>query len=277
MAFPFGDDEQDGVEQCTSGRVLLDIAPENAAAIADVVGGGPNDVLTALGTPTAVTLETAKPYLDGVTDGLDKYVLLATDGAPNCDPTAAFEGCRCTGMVTPGAPCSTDWWCLNDQNTIAAAEALYLAGYRVYVLGIGDSMEWGDVMDAIAFAGGTGQYIPADSQEFEDKLTEIVGGIMTCEFDVDWESLPPLTNKDPDKVNFFCKQNQDEPNIKDPAKGTVNVIPGNPDCANGKTGWTWTDDTNTAIKMCEDECTKLKSGGCPVITAEFGCSTVGIF
>lgn len=268
MTFPFTDDD------CNPGNLLLDINPLNAAAIARVVGGGPDDVGCALGTPTAESLAIAKQYLDAIPDGLEKYVLLANDGAPNCNDSLDPATCRCSVNGVGGCMGQPAWWCLDDANTVAAAADLKAAGYPVYVLGIGDGMEWADVLNDIAAAGGTGEYIPADSNQFVEVLLSIVGGIMSCEFDVDWDSLEDDADRNPDKVNFFCKQTVDDPSNSDPVSG--NVIPMNPGCPTGA-GWSWTDDTQTAFKMCADMCDKLKNGGCPVVSATFGCTTIGIF
>ncbi len=273
MTFPFTD------EQCAPGDVLIDVGPLNAAAIADVVGGGPNDVGCALGTPTAGTLVTAKEYLDGLDDGLEKYVLLANDGAPNCNDDVEVEGCRCTPPNMMGQNCTSAWMCLDDVATVDAATALSSSGYAVFVLGMGDSMEWGDVMDAIAEAGGTNEYLPVDDASLlEETLLTLIGGLMSCEFEVDWESLSGDAVQDPNMVNFFCKQSVDDASDLDPVTG--NVIPVNPGCAPGTDGaargWDWTDDTHTSVRMCEDMCESLKNNDCPVITATFGCATVVI-
>jgi hypothetical protein len=265
MTFPFTD------EECSPGDIQIDIAPENAANIADVVGGGPNDVGCSLGTPTADTLRLAKTYLSAIDDGLEKYVLLANDGAPNCNDSLSASTCRCSVNLGGMGSCPAQW-CLDDEDTINAAMELYDAGFPVYVLGIGDSMQWDDVMNAIAYAGGTGQYIPADSDQLTSTLKNIVGEIMSCEFEVDWDSLAGNALKMPDKVNFYCKQDINEPSNPDPTTG--NVIPMNPDCAAGEWGWTWTDDTATTIRMCEASCDAIKKGQCPVVSATFGCATI---
>jgi hypothetical protein len=268
LTFPFTDDD------CSPGDMLIDVAPLNAAAIADVVGGGSNDIGTSLGTPTAESLLIARQYLDSLDNGLDSYVLLANDGAPNCNDSLDASTCRCSVTSGGGGGCQENWWCLDDANTTQAAAELNAAGYPVYVLGIGDSMEWADVMDAIALAGGTGSYIPADSADFEEVLLGIVGGIMSCDFDVDWDSLSDSTAQDPDKVNLYCKQDSSEANNNDLTSG--NVIPKNDGCAAGNGGWTWADNTDTTIHMCDDMCETVKSGGCPVISAAFGCESVDI-
>ena len=264
--FPFTD------QQCGGGDILIEVGPENAGEIAAVVGGGPDDVGTAIGTPTAEALVTAKTYLDSLDDGLNKYVLLANDGAPNCNDSLDNTTCRCS-VRQGGGNCGQAWWCLDDEATAAAASDLNAAGYPVYVMGMGGSMEWEDVMNAIAEAGGTGSYIPADEADFAAVLTELVGGLVSCEFDVDWASLADNADPDPSKVNFYCKQDASEPNDDDPTVG--NILPFDDDCTNG-VGWTWTGADHEAVRMCGDTCDRIKAGECPVLTATFGCASVVI-
>ncbi len=166
-------------EDCSPGNVLIPIGERNAAAIADVVGGGRNDVRTAMGTPVAASLEIARKYLDSVDDGNDKCIILIIDSAPNCNTDLDPATCRCS-LTSLGGYCQ-DWLCADDLNTYNGADRLRAAGYPMYVMGIGDSVEWGDLMENIAVAGGTGHHIPASSDQFADTLREIVSGIIPCE------------------------------------------------------------------------------------------------
>ncbi len=259
-----------GNSSCDVGDVLIDIGPGHAVDIAAVVGGGPEDVQTQPGTPTAAALRVAKDYLDTVQDGLDKYVLLATDGAPNCNDQLDTATCVCS--LTMGGGGCTSPWCLDNEATAAAAAELYASGYLVFVLGIGDGMQWSDVLNQIARAGGTDEYIPAEVTDFSETLSDIVGGVITCDFDVDWSSLADNADPNPSKVNFYCKQSPAEPNDNDPQTG--NILLFNDACADGNGGWTWKDDDT--VEMCPDTCDLVKKGGCPVLSATFGCETVEI-
>jgi hypothetical protein len=261
-------------EQCVTGGVNIPIGPFNAANIADLVGGGPNDLGTEYGTPTAATLYTSKGYIDSVNDGNPKVILLATDGAPNCNEDGKdVNTCRCTAMQGNDGPCSAAMWCVDDEASAAVAGAIHASGTDVYVMGISEAMEWEDVMNGIASNGGTGEYIPAETpDQFVSALMSIVSEVIVCEFEVDWETLAGNIDQDPTKVNLFCKQTAEESENQDPVNG--NVIPGNEGCTADGGGWMWTDDTHTKIKMCDETCDELKSGQCPVISASFGCDTV---
>jgi len=223
---------------------------------------GPGGVGCCGGTPTAETLITSLDYLDAVNDGYEKYVLLATDGAPNCND-ALSAPCECTtGDCTDNGE-----MCLDDQATIDAADAMYQAGYPVYVLSIGSMSQWTDVMDDIASAGGTGTFYNAQSDEFVEKLNEITGQVISCDYNVDWETLPEDASTDPSLVNLYCKENETEEADDD------NIIKFDKGCANGG-GWDWSDDDT--ITFCPDACEDLKSGACEIIMATFGCKSVPI-
>jgi len=243
---------EDLTNQCsaTSGA-LVPVGVETAGEIADQITGG-GDVGCCGGTPTALALGGAGDSLDATADELQKYVLLATDGAPACNPT--LDGDTCTCITDPPNCDVTNLNCLDDIETISAAGALEAAGYPVYVIGVGDSIAWNTVMNDIAEAGGTGTYYPAaDPDALAAALQEIVGEIITCEFDLDWSSLPE--EADPTKVNFF---------------GDGALIPYDDGCADGG-GWDWLD-ADTVI-FCDGACQQLKDGVWGTVTATFGCDS----
>jgi hypothetical protein len=213
------------------------------------------------GTPIAATLNSALVYLAGVTDENERYVLLATDGAPNCNSSLDGSSCTCTSDN-----CSVNELnCLDDTATYAAATALDAAGYPVYVLGIGGSSDWTSVMNEISTSGGGETYMVADTAGFLSALQDITGGVVSCEFDVDWDSLDVGTSTDPTLVNFYCLEDEtDSPSL-------TNVIPFNEGCASGE-GWDWVDEDT--VTFCATTCQELKDGACGVVKATFGCETV---
>lgn len=220
-------------------------------------------------TPTSATLESARTYLSSVDNAHSRYVLLATDGGPNCN-AAAYEGieCTCTAASNQCNLYNRKQYCLDDTATIAAAAELKETGYPTYVLGVGDSIEWNEVMEEIAKAGGTEKYYPVtDQSELLDTLREITDGLVSCNFKVDWNSLPDDASTDKTKVNFYCKQSEQEKNKEE------NLIRLDDGCKAGS-GWTWVDDS-TAL-FCDDACTKLKSDSCQVVSATFGCDSIPI-
>jgi hypothetical protein len=117
-----------------------------------------------LWTPTALGVNAANLYLQGVKDGNDKVILLATDGEPNCKD---------------GKAASDD----DMPATSAAVAAAAAAGFPVYVVGIGPPQGVAN-LDQLAQVGGTGHYYPADSaQALADSLATISKIVSTtCEF-----------------------------------------------------------------------------------------------
>ena len=131
-------------------------------------------------TPTAQAIEAATAYLQTVDDPNDKYILLATDGEPNCAP-----GQRST--ITE-----------NVQGTVDALAAAKAAGFPVYVIGIGPSV---GNLDNFAQAGGTNNYYPATSPEaLTEAFASISKLVATCTFTS--EEPPP----DPNNVAVYLNK-----------------------------------------------------------------------
>jgi hypothetical protein len=112
-------------------------------------------------TPTAQAIAAATAYLQTVSDQNSKYILLATDGEPNCAPGQS------SGVA-------------NLLGTIDAISTAKTAGFLVYVVGIGPSV---GNLDSFAAAGGTVSYFPASSpQALTDAFAAISQAVSTCTF-----------------------------------------------------------------------------------------------
>jgi hypothetical protein len=166
MMFPGVED----VSSCAAGVEVMSLRQGDANA---VVANDFLSVTTAApsgGTPTAATLQSLVPKLSGLM-GLT-YVILVTDGGPNCntgitcpvyDCTANIDGvstdCQpdfvnnCCDPTVYGATAVRS--CLDDTATEAAAKALANAGIPTYVMGIPGSGLYANVLDQVAIAGGT--------------------------------------------------------------------------------------------------------------------------
>jgi hypothetical protein len=128
-------------------------------------------------TPTAQAITAATAYLQTVSDQNTKYILLATDGEPNC---------------APGKSSGT----ANVQGTIDAIAAAKAAGFLVYVIGIGPSV---GNLDSFAAAGGTTNYFPATSpQALSDAFATISVAVTTCTF-----SLQTSPGQDPNNIAVY--------------------------------------------------------------------------
>ena len=120
------------------------------------------------GTPTASTLDALAVTLHGAKQ---TFVVLATDGGPNCARglTCAVEHCTanisgidprcqpgslpncCDASVDSGNPAD----CLDDVRTEAAVARLAEDGIAVFVIGIAGSGPYAELLDRLARAGGT--------------------------------------------------------------------------------------------------------------------------
>jgi hypothetical protein len=247
----------DGHEMCamTSPWPEVPVDEFTAAEIAGVLADSAAD---GGGTPTASALLFGFQHLLGLGGDTDRFVILATDGAPNCsdDP-----GLTCAGGCVSSVPgnCDLDEACLDDQAVYAhAAEYNQNWDIPTYVIGMGGVVEeWDDVMSTIAFHGGTGDYFPAlDPQTLVDALQEIAAENTVCVFDVDWGALAVGTSSDPELVNVEVDGDE---------------ILFSADCADAQ-GWHWLDaDT---IELCPGLCHDYKYGIVHEIRATFGCDSV---
>lgn len=181
-AFP----EDAAVNQCSAtASWLIDLpapAPDDLdAALNAQWDQGARDVATAIeaisplgGTPTAGSLEFVgrNPVYADV--GRGDFVLLLTDGLPNCNPAnpngvctdtsaARLAACACTvGSCASATTCSIG--CL-DQEAMRAAANLTTRGITTMVVGFGADTAGGParaVLNGLALAGGLARTCKAD-------------------------------------------------------------------------------------------------------------------
>jgi hypothetical protein len=242
---------------------IVDIgAPSAISLIDDVLSPSGIGICEYGATPTAETLKAARTALDAVADTNKRFVLLATDGAPNCNENLSCSNCTVVHDLGCGGPTH----CLDDLATEAAAADLYEAGYPVYVLGLGNLVKWQKEMNDFAAAGGTNQYYPAtDTASFISTLETITKSVASCEFDVSFDDLPSNASRDPALVNVYCKGSAQEP------PSDSNVVKLDEGCSKGL-GWDWVDEDT--LRLCDDACAKVRQGHCAVVTSTFGCQSV---
>ena len=143
------------------------VGPNNANAIMTAIGrAGPGS-----STPTRVAVQNAVTIMQGVTDTNPKYLLLATDGLPNCGPNAASP---------------TDDNSMGAEQAVVAARA---AGFPTFVIGIGQTMAEA-TLTRLALQGGVPQvggatafYQVSDTTQLVTALGTILGSV-TCVFDL---------------------------------------------------------------------------------------------
>ena len=198
--FPFGDDRDPmaPVGTCdmpTSSEILIPIG--RGTTTVPLIEEALDDYSPAGGTPTAAALARALEYFtngDGAALGGDRYVLLATDGGPNCNPelecdvdacTLNLDGLNCGGQnccdanLDPQGPSS----CLDGDGTVAQVEALADAGVKTFVVGIPGTTAYASTLDAMAVAGGAQNpdappsYYRVESMGGTEGLAEVLGRI----------------------------------------------------------------------------------------------------
>jgi len=140
---------------CAAGSVNTAVTASSGAAINSAL----NQVSPEGGTPTHTSLQNALSYYQGAAVNPNgRFVLLATDGEPNCQNTN-----------DPTIPTVTE--------SVAAITALKNAGIPTYVLGFGGGVN-GATLQAMAQAGGQNQYYSASSPtELAAALDAITGDV----------------------------------------------------------------------------------------------------
>lgn len=220
------------------------------------------------GTPTGATLEALFPTLtklEGKT-----YVIVATDGGPNCNPKAQCSALTCIPNIEqlPACQdnsrncCTPDRYgpinCLDSTRTLHAVERLAEAGIKTYVIGLpGASGDPGTeiyawLLDQMAVLGqtareGTPKYFAVNHMGELREVLESIGAeiIATCDFTL--AEAP----EDPYLVNVYLDRE---------------VVPQDP-----KNGWDWTSPTSLSLRG--EACDKVMSGGVIQVQIVVGCPT----
>jgi hypothetical protein len=148
------------------------IAIMNAGAVNTAVMVNKPGTVTS-GTPTNAAVDAAVAVLKARTTTAHKYLVLATDGEPDC-----------TGATS-------------DDTAIAAVTSAAAAGFPTFVVGIATAMTNADrVLNAMATAGGqpkvggaTLYYSAANKDELTTALTQIIAQVTSCSFAL--TAVPP--------------------------------------------------------------------------------------
>lgn len=143
-------------------RMDVKVAPGKRArdAILKVIGenqpGG--------GTPTAAALKRALDYFtvgEGKDLGGQRFILLATDGGPNCNADTSCTIDACTRNIDGGCPdesvnccASSPEACLDKDGVLEQVEALSAAGIDTFIIGLDGTQAYADSLNAFAEAGG---------------------------------------------------------------------------------------------------------------------------
>jgi hypothetical protein len=230
---------------CGAGTVNVPIATNSAGAIANALNG----MQPGGATPTAVTLTAAREFYadrkgDPDAPPAPQYVLLVTDGAPNCTDGQPPTGGMSTAIGSL-EPAQVD-------ASIAEIKAMTKAGVKTYVLGYdtqNDATLKG-ALDRMAQAGGTGDKAHRaveNEQTLVDQLRKVTEFAIGCDFELDG----PVSDKRFVLVKLDGKQ--------------IDV--------DTDTGWELSKDRRT-VTVVGDSCTTLKAPG-HRLTVSVECDPVG--
>jgi len=194
-----------------------------------------------IGTPTAAVVNNAVTYMQSLTDPNPKYLLLATDGEPNCAHGSAGN--------------NDD---VGAENAVAAAKT---AGFPTFVVGIATTSDAAatSALNQMAVNGGEAQvgaatqyYAVTDTADLLTVLGKILTSAMSCTI--------PLTGVagNLDKVAVSAKD----------ASGQTVQIP-----EDSTNGWSYTDANKTAIILNGDACHDLQSVTYTAFQFIYTCST----
>jgi len=206
---------------------VVNVGPSNFSAIQAALNG--ETFSGALGTPTGPVMNNAVKYLTGLADPNPKYLLLATDGEPNCG-----NGSNSLNMA-------------DDTGAQNAVTAAYNAGFPTFVVGIATTSDPAatNSLNAMAVSGGEAQtgaatqyYAVSDTATLVSVLNKILGKALSCTI--------PLSgvNGTLDKVAVSAK---------DVNGNTIEIM------QDPTNGWSYTDATKTAIILNGDSCNSLQS------------------
>jgi hypothetical protein len=267
-----------GVTGCEAGDELVKVGPGDPPSYARENKTGPRlkDLLARLsiasvdgGTPAAPTLASALTSLSKLSG--ETYVVLITDGAPNCNQDLSCKASACgpniEGLSLAGQACAgafnccaptsqspdANLSCVDAQASLEAVQALADAGISTFVVGMPGSEPYEALLTSMAEVGGTARqsepkyYSVADTDALEQALIGIAASVaISCELPLDYE--PP----DPDFVNVYFDG------------VLVEYDP--------QAGWEWTSDGHVAIRGTA--CDQLSAGDVLEVQILAGCKTV---
>jgi len=211
--------------------VAVNIAPMNAGPIMTAITGRTSangGVANGSRTPTRAGENAAVTYLSGLTDTNPKFIVLATDGSPNCPASGNTD---------------TD----DTAGAVAAVTAAKTAGIPTFVVGISAGGAPEMALNMMAVAGGypqvgqPTQYYPVSSTtEFAAVLRTLVGMATTCTFAV---PPPPTNDGTTSRGDIAVKVNT--------SGGSMEI----PQDANN--GWTYTDANMTSVVLHGTSCDQV--------------------
>ena len=143
------------------------------------------------GTPTGGALDLAAQHLRTLRTATSaRALILATDGAPNCNMGLNDNTCVCTQPPLVSANCDDPTHCLDDVRIIAGMRSLFAQNLPTYVIGLGSQLnQWASTLDQMAVAGGVPRqgvgpryYSITNQAELTDAFNRITAQLTRCTF-----------------------------------------------------------------------------------------------
>lgn len=208
----------------------LDQADEIAGLLRD---NGPDG-----DTPTGESITAVVAALAAAPDPLDgpRIIVLATDGEPDtCAVPNPQEG---------------------QEESVAAAQAAYAAGVRIFILSVGSDVGEDHLQDMANAGSGlpvggpteAPYYVANDPAELAAAFRTIIGGVRSCTLTLDGEVAPA-----------------------DRPLGDVR-LDGTPVPYDEENGWTMPD--GHTLELRGTACAQYLGAGAPTLTAEWPCGTI---
>jgi len=277
LLYPFGDQAQipldcfEGCCEVPTGPAAIQVGIEPGIRSVSKVIDALNATAPGGGTPTAAALDAALGYFTtGAGKELkgDRFVLLATDGGPNCganETICAADHCtpNLDGLcpAAQGNCCAGEGsYCLADAAVVQKIRALADASVPTFVIGIPGTERYANYLNAFATAGGVpnpnappdyysvsaGGGVEALTQTLVDITTHLV---RSCDVDLG-TTVPPL--KDLVNVAVDC-----------------DIVP-----FEDGAGWDISRDAPTTLVLAGDACDRVRREGARRIDVVYGCPTV---
>jgi hypothetical protein len=221
------------------------IGAMSSAAISAAIAGQTNasgGISNGSRTPTRLAMNGARTYISSVKTENPKYILLATDGLPNCMPGASDT----TTDDSAGAIQSV-------KDAAAAGIPTFVVGMATAGTGTADT-----TLSSMATAGGYAKagspsyYSVSTASEFVAVLQNLVTVAATCTFAV---GTPPTDDGTTSRSQIDVS-------------GDGALIPRDTGHTNG---WDYTDSTMTSIVVYGETCDKIKSGTIDNVSVKFRC------
>jgi hypothetical protein len=183
------------VDSCAGGKVEVEVSASADEGNRGAIQAALDQLSAAGGTPTTATLQAiaANPGFTRVEPRTKSFVVLMTDGAPNCNPRLDSATCTCTGPN-----CADPALCLDDAGLVQAISDLHAGGIDTFVVWFGVVQDYAsDTLNRAAVAGGRARsgdpkyYAVRDGTDLAPILDQIHVEIRRCIYPLSKEPQYP--------------------------------------------------------------------------------------